>query len=171
MGRKTLTNSETTRPTVPVAADIKRKLVQWIQANHSPQQQLVVEQILRWFLEQPDSVKTAILGWTDEDMRAAYAKVLRELAAKVEGKPETPPDDPPGEVSQEGYEKLREAAAIENMTISQYIDHVTDQKLSGDAIVEVGPGGLDELLAPESETERERRHAFAAAGRGRKKSR
>lgn len=78
----------------------------------------VLSRMIEWFSEQPEVVKSVVLGWVDEGMDRAYATTLHKLANDLEGK-FTPPTSPSlgirgGEAANEpGSNRLREQAGRE----------------------------------------------------------
>lgn len=44
----------------------------------------MLSRLVEWFLSQPDSVKSAVVGWADDDLRKAQADAIRKIADDVE---------------------------------------------------------------------------------------
>jgi len=82
MPRKTQTGG-TAKPNVPVSRETKDRFVQWLHTRKIAEQGRTINSIIEWFLDQPESIKRVVLGWT-ENMEEEYAAALRHLADQEE---------------------------------------------------------------------------------------
>jgi hypothetical protein len=93
MGRPT-TSSSAGKPTIQVSKPEKDQFVRWLNANRRPHQGETVGAILKWFVEQKQTVQQVVLGQYPPEMREDYAKALEAIAQGVrEGKDEYDPRD------------------------------------------------------------------------------
>ena len=90
MGRKA-TKAAGYNPTVMVPEEAKNRMLEWLERQDNPHQGRIVGKILMWFLDQPESVKRAVLGKVEREMAGDYADLLELMAREIRAK------SPPGE--------------------------------------------------------------------------
>jgi hypothetical protein len=74
-----------TQTTIDIDDDAQQRLEDYLRPRgERGVKKFVLSKLVKWFVRQEDSFKSALIGWVDEDMKPHYAKVFRAMADQLD---------------------------------------------------------------------------------------